>query len=222
MNTTSSLRFVAISGASLALAFTATAQATPNAEASRAAAVGAEKSVAPAVGKPAAPLESEAKPPSSSDPATVAATTPALTRGEAQETIVFAKRYVAHPPKVGPDGQEGPRVTMPEFDIAIPPPEPRTESKPAAPGPGVVWVPGHYMPVKGEWRWVRGEWAVPATPISVWIPARWDEKKQQWAPGYWQPDAPTPYGGEEVSPTKSGMPAAPAATSTPASTPSRY
>jgi hypothetical protein len=53
----------------------------------------------------------------------------------------------------------------------------------------LVWVPGNYIPVKGEWRWVRGEWAVPAQPISVWIPSRYDPKEKKWSPGYWQPDA---------------------------------
>jgi len=47
------------------------------------------------------------------------------------------------------------------------------------------------MPVKGVWRWVNGEWAVPATPISVWISANYDAKEKKWSPGYWQPDVTT-------------------------------
>ena len=52
----------------------------------------------------------------------------------------------------------------------------------------MVWVPGHWTPVKGEWYWVAGEWGVPATPVSVWIEASYDAKTKQWSPGYWQPD----------------------------------
>lgn len=96
----------------------------------------------------------------------------------------------------------------PDFFIAAPPPVPRPETKPPAPAAGYVWVPGHYMPVKGEWQWVAGEWGVPATPSSVWIDARYDAKVKYWTPGYWQPDRPTP---EPSAPTKDGKEAAPAA-----------
>lgn len=117
---------------------------------------------------------------------------PALTLAEAQKTIAAARRYVAHP---SPEEKETerraePRVTSPDFEIAQPPPAPRPETKPTQPVTGYVWVPGHYMPLKGEWRWVKGEWAVPATPASVWIPARYDEQEKKWSPGYWQPDRP--------------------------------
>jgi hypothetical protein len=143
-----------------------------------------------------APRASTLKPSLTQASAAAAAATdeakPALTRAEAQEKVTFAKRYVAHPPKSDAEGKGAPLVSMPEFDIAVPPPAPRAEAKPDAPGAGYVWVAGHYMPEKGEWRWVRGEWAVPATPSSVWIAARYDEKEQKWSPGYWQPDVPTP------------------------------
>lgn len=118
-------------------------------------------------------------------------TAPALTRAEALKKIAAAHQYVAHPSPPPPAGKIAePQVMMPAFEMDTPPPAPRTETKPAAPAAGQVWVPGHYMPVEHQWRWVRGEWAVPATPISVWIPARYDEKEKKWTPGYWQPDAP--------------------------------
>jgi hypothetical protein len=184
MNSNFVLRLAGMCGAGFALALTATAQ---------------EAADAPRVSSPARP----ALAPSNVAAAAVAAdTSPVLTRAEAQEKIALAKRYMAHPPRTGEGNRAEPLVNMPEFDIAIPPPAPRAETKPAAPAADQVWVAGHYMPVEGEWRWVRGEWAVPATPISVWIPARYDEKRQKWAPGYWQPDVPTP--APEESPTKSG------------------
>jgi hypothetical protein len=120
-----------------------------------------------------------------------AVSSPALTRDEALKLINAARHYEAHPPPSPTGGVAEPAVTMPDFQMMDPPPPDRTETKPAAPGPGYVWVPGHYMPVEHQWRWVRGEWAVPALPISVWIPARYDPKEKQWTPGYWQPDRPT-------------------------------
>lgn len=145
--------------------------------------------------------------PSRTAPVSSPAEIPALTRAEERQLIAEAKRYVAHPPKEGNAVISKPKVTTPDFDIAEPPPAPRSETKPEAPGPGYVWVEGHYMPVKGQWRWVRGEWAVPALPISVWIPARYDEKEKTWSPGYWQPDVPAAIPPPE--PAKDGKPAAP-------------
>ena len=113
-----------------------------------------------------------------------------LTRAEALKIIAGAKKYEAHPVEKTSVGLTKPKVLTPDFDMATPPPAPRSELKPDAPAPGMVWVAGHYMPVKGQWRWVRGEWAVPALPISVWIPAKYDEATKHWDPGYWQPDAP--------------------------------
>lgn len=136
-----------------------------------------------------------------------AAPEPALTLAEAQIKIAAARRYPAHPPASGAAAQRPEaRVTSPDFEMVGPPPPAPAELKPAAPAPGYVWVPGHYMPVEGKWRWVRGEWAVPATPSSVWIPARYDPQEKKWSPGYWQPDRPTST--EPDSPTKDAAPTA--------------
>ena len=121
---------------------------------------------------------------------------PALSREESLRIIAEARHYVAHPqpqspsqPQLPSQPTNGSLVTTPDFDMAEPPPAPRAETKPPAPAPNLVWVPGHYMPVKKVWRWVTGEWAVPATPISIWIPAHYNSTEKRWAPGYWQPDA---------------------------------
>ena len=99
-------------------------------------------------------------------------TLPSLAESKAIET---AKREHVRP--------ENEQVKM-----DTPPPPARSEKKPAATSAGMVWVPGHWTPVKGEWYWVAGEWGVPATPVSVWIEASYDAKTKQWSPGYWQPD----------------------------------
>ena len=84
------------------------------------------------------------------------------------------------------------------FTMETPPPPARAEKKPSIPASGMVWVPGHWVPVKGEWQWRPGEWGVPATPISVWIDAKYDPKTKQWSQGYWQPDRPAPHQPEPV------------------------
>jgi hypothetical protein len=84
--------------------------------------------------------------------------------------------------------------------MATPPPVPRTEVKPPAPDAHSVWVPGHWAPEAGEWKWTAGQWSTPATPVSVWIEAKYDAKTKQWSPGYWQPDRPDSY--ENESPVK--------------------
>jgi hypothetical protein len=116
---------------------------------------------------------------------------PELTRAEALKLVDAAKKYEAHPPPASGGEITKPKILMPDFDIATAPPAPRPEVKPESPGSAMVWVAGHYMPVKGEWRWVKGEWATPPLAISVWIPARYDEEKKHWYPGYWQPDIPS-------------------------------
>lgn len=129
-----------------------------------------------------------------------------LTRAEALKLVAEARKYVAHPQKEPNQVIAEPKVTTPDFQMAEAPPAPRPETKPEAPGTGYVWVPGHYMPVKGQWRWVRGEWAVPALPISVWIPARYDEKEKKWSPGYWQPDVPATSAPETTTKEGKAMP----------------
>ena len=117
--------------------------------------------------------------------------TESLTFAEAQKALSSGRRYVAHPtPAVKDDKSPAAPVEAP-FQMAEPPPPAPAETVPVSPVAGHVWVPGHYMPLEGKWRWVRGEWAAPATPVSVWIPARYDAKESKWTPGYWQPDRPS-------------------------------
>jgi hypothetical protein len=154
-------------------------------------------------------------PPVSSPPATTAA--PALTRAEALKIIAEARRYVAHPDPamahaqtqpVNPS-QARPLVTTPAFNMVEPPPAPRPETKPPAPSATLVWVPGHYMPVEGDWRWVNGEWATPATPISIWIPANYSAAEKKWSPGYWQPDVTTTPTAQSTPPPATSVAPAP-------------
>ena len=160
--------------------------------------------------EPAASETPKTPPPSTATATSPAvASAPAMTLAEAQKVLSTARKYVAHPVASRPgDRPAQGRAASPDFEMETPPPPPRPEAKPASPNPSYVWVPGHYMPVKGGWRWVGGEWAVPATPSSVWIAASYDAKEKKWSPGYWQPDrpsAPDPEG----SPKDSVLPLSP-------------
>lgn len=97
------------------------------------------------------------------------------------------------------------RPSRDRHKMETPPPALRSETKPPMPAQGMVWVPGHWIPVKGEWQWTAGHWGIPATPISVWIDAKYDPKTKQWSPGYWQPDRVTPEQ-PEVPASKEGQP----------------
>lgn len=77
--------------------------------------------------------------------------------------------------------------------VETPPPPARKEEKPPQPSAGMKWVPGQWSPRDGKWEWKAGQWDFPATPISVWIEAKYDEKTKRWTAGYWQPDRPAPY-----------------------------
>ena len=98
-------------------------------------------------------------------------------------------------------------ATQDPFLMDTPPPAPRAEAKPPSPVAGYVWVPGHWVPVKGEWQWIAGVWSVPATPSSLWIPSKYDAKTKKWSAGYWQPDRVQPINPPASEKSAPGAPA---------------
>lgn len=48
-----------------------------------------------------------------------------------------------------------------------------------APGPGYVWVGGHYV-WRGRWVWVPGYWGRPPYGYAVWVPGHWDRRPGGW------------------------------------------
>lgn len=61
-----------------------------------------------------------------------------------------------------------------KIPVLSPPPAPRTETTPAPPGPGHVWVPGHYAWTDSGWTWVRGRWQR-AREGYTWVNPRYEE-----------------------------------------------
>ena len=56
----------------------------------------------------------------------------------------------------------------------------------AAPGPGYVWIAGHYTWRHGRWEWVRGFWAYPPQPGAYWVAGRMDPYSHAWVEGHWE------------------------------------
>src|ERR1700694_4435073 len=60
------------------------------------------------------------------------------------------------------------------FGISVgtpPPPPPVVVTGPVgvAPGPGYVWVPGHWDWVGDRWVWVEGAWVLRPYARAVWV-----------------------------------------------------
>lgn len=66
-----------------------------------------------------------------------------------------------------------------------PPPRKRTY-KTRKPGPGYVWIKGHWKWKRGNWHWKNGYW-VKKKSGKTWIPGRWRKKngKKVWIKGHW-------------------------------------
>lgn len=66
--------------------------------------------------------------------------------------------------------------------------------KPAPPGPGHVWVSGHYQwrPGPSKYVWVKGHWATPRAGYA-WVPGHYEWKRsggfrvRVWVKGHWKP-----------------------------------
>lgn len=84
------------------------------------------------------------------------------------------------------------------FSIGVPPPvivhrapPPRVvEQVVVTPGPGYVWVPGHYTYSGGQWVWLSGAWMQPPRPDARWADGSWNPQTQQWVDAHWEIPAP--------------------------------
>lgn len=66
------------------------------------------------------------------------------------------------------------------------PPRPVVETVVVAPGPGYVWVRGHYSWAKSHWVWIRGAWMLPPRPAAVWVEGSWEPHRRHWIEGHWE------------------------------------
>jgi hypothetical protein len=68
------------------------------------------------------------------------------------------------------------------------PPAAYNEVVPVSPGPGHVWVGGHWSWSGREYAWARGHWVRPAQGHAHWVPGHWQRSHQghYWVPGHWR------------------------------------
>jgi hypothetical protein len=75
-------------------------------------------------------------------------------------------------------------VTVP----AAPPPPADSSIAAVSPGADYVYVSGYYDWNGRRYVWVPGAWVRASRPASTWVPAHWEPTTggYRWAPGSWQ------------------------------------
>jgi len=74
----------------------------------------------------------------------------------------------------------GINIGGPEFVVRSQPPPERIETIGISPGPGYVWIRGHWGWRHEQWEWVGGRWDRAAQPGSVWISGQWVARGNGW------------------------------------------
>jgi len=71
----------------------------------------------------------------------------------------------------------------------VAPPPLRAEPVYGAPGPGYVWVPGHWYWTGRDYVWQAGYWSRPPAVGQVWVRAgwAWHDGRYRYVPGRWAP-----------------------------------
>jgi hypothetical protein len=74
----------------------------------------------------------------------------------------------------------GINIGGPEIVVRTQPPQLREEVVTLAPGPGYIWIRGHWAWRHERWEWMGGRWDRVAQPGLTWIPGRWAERANGW------------------------------------------
>ena len=73
--------------------------------------------------------------------------------------------------------------------LRVGPPAPIVEARIVQPGPGYVWLPGHYFWNGFEYVWRPGVWVRPPRGRAVWAPGHWVNEGRRgyfWVEGRWR------------------------------------
>jgi hypothetical protein len=88
----------------------------------------------------------------------------------------------------------------------------------ASPGPGYVWMAGHWSSQAHRWVWMAGHWELPPSPSALWVAGHWVQGNEGWVwvDGAWSVGSPPSRPGTEpgtppppVPPSGQGQPPAP-------------
>ena len=74
----------------------------------------------------------------------------------------------------------GVNIGGPEVVVQSQPPPERNEVIPMNPGPGYVWIRGHWNWHHEHWEWMNGHWDRVSRPGSVWIAGQWVPRGHGW------------------------------------------
>jgi hypothetical protein len=68
----------------------------------------------------------------------------------------------------------------PDIVVRSQPPPDRYEAIGIAPGPGYVFIRGHWGWRHDRWEWTGGRWELPAQPGNIWISGQWVARGSGW------------------------------------------
>jgi len=89
---------------------------------------------------------------------------------------------------------------------------PSAEQVTPAPGPGYVWIAGHWSNRAQQWVWLTGHWELPPSPSAIWVDGHWVQGSAGWVwvDGAWNIGSPpTPPPMPPAPPTPPSAPAGP-------------
>jgi hypothetical protein len=104
----------------------------------------------------------------------------------------------------------------------------RAEVVTPAPGPGYVWMAGHWNNVANRWVWAAGHWEMPPSPSASWVAGHWVQGSSgwNWVDGAWtigaqaaQPPSPPVAPGAAVNSEPQPMPPTAAVVPSPSTPP---
>jgi hypothetical protein len=88
----------------------------------------------------------------------------------------------------------GINIGGPEVVVHSQPPPERIETIPVAPGPGYVWIRGHWLWHRERWEWKAGYFERASQPGSMWVSGKWVARGNGWVwvEGHFDVPAPAP------------------------------
>ena len=88
----------------------------------------------------------------------------------------------------------GINIGGPEVVVRSEPPPERVEVIPMMPGPGYIWIRGHWGWHHEHWEWINGHWDRVAQPGYSWVPGQWVVRGGGWVwvEGHYTNAAPPP------------------------------
>jgi hypothetical protein len=74
-----------------------------------------------------------------------------------------------------------------------------TDAVTASPGPGYVWMAGHWSNQARRWVWISGHWELPPSPSGLWVGGHWVQGNAGWVwvDGAWSVGSPPAQPGAE-------------------------